>query len=51
MLHGQTRGKLKTQKVCKKDVNFTKSEGKFEKTGENNNFPEIGGANVLKQQK
>jgi len=42
MHHGQTGGKRKRHKVCKNQVNFTKSGGKFEKEG-NNNFPEIGG--------
>jgi len=34
MHHDQSRGKRKTQKVCKKQVNLTKSEGKFKKVGE-----------------
>ena len=34
MHQGQSRGKQKTNKVCKKHVNFTKSEGKFAKVGE-----------------
>jgi len=34
MHHGQSSGKRKTQKVCKKHVNFT-----FAKVGGNNNFP------------
>src|SRR6218665_1372649 len=37
--HGQSRGKRKRQRVCKKQVNLTKSEGKFKKVGRNNNFP------------
>jgi len=36
-------GKRKTQKVCKRHVNFTKSGWKIAKVGGNNNFPEIGG--------
>jgi len=43
MNHGQTRGKLKTHKVCKKHVNFTKSGENYKKYGGNNNFHEIGG--------
>lgn len=36
-------GKLKTRKVCKEQVNFTKSwGGNFKKYG-NDKFPEIGG--------
>jgi len=35
-------GKRKTHKVCKKHVNFTKSEGKCVKLGGNNKFREIG---------
>src|SRR6218665_3327313 len=43
-------GKRNTQKVCKKQVNFDKTEGKFRKVGGNNNFRETGGReNVLKQ--
>ena len=42
MHHGQTRGKRKTHKVCKKHLNFTESGRKFAKVGVNNNFPEIG---------
>src|SRR6218665_2378495 len=50
MHHGQTRGKRKPRKVCKKHVKFRKSGGKFAKVGGNNNFCEIGG-NVLKQKR
>ena len=39
--HGETRGKRKTHKVCKKHVNFTKSGG-FAKVGRNNNCAVIG---------
>jgi len=51
MHHGETRGKRKTQKVCKKHVNVTKSEGKFAKVG--GKIPKIGRGNVglLKQRK
>src|SRR6218665_1126691 len=35
-------GKRKTQKVCKKDANFTQSGGKFAKVGGNENLSEIG---------
>jgi len=35
-------GKRKTCKVCKKQVRFPKSGGKFQKVGGNNKFPEIG---------
>jgi len=31
-------GKRKTQKVCKKHANFTKSGGKFANVGEMKNF-------------
>ena len=37
MHHGQSRGKRKTQKVCK-NVNLPKTEGKFVKVGGKNNF-------------
>ena len=36
-------GKRNTHKVCKKQVNFSKTEGKFVKVGEKNNFRETGG--------
>ena len=36
-------GKRNTHKVCKKQVNFYKTEGKFFKVGGNNNFHETGG--------
>ena len=41
-------GKRNTQKVCKKQVNFSKTEGKFIKVGEkvsteSENFSKIGG--------
>jgi len=39
MHHGKSGGEVKTHKVCKKHVNFTKSGGKFAKVGGNNNFP------------
>jgi len=42
--------KRNTHKVCKKQVNFSKTEGTFFKVGGNNNFRETGG-NVLKQGK
>jgi len=47
MHHGQTRGKLKTHKVCKTPVNFTKSEEICKSSGE---IGELG-ENVLKQHK
>ena len=34
MHHGQSRGKLNTRKVCKKQVNLSKTGGKFVKVGE-----------------
>jgi|SRR6218665_1852129 len=43
MHHGQTRGKRKTHKVCKKHVNFTKSRGEICKSrGEIIIFPNRG---------
>jgi len=41
MHHGQSRGN--TRKVCKKQVNLPKAEGKFLKVGGKNNFREKGG--------
>src|SRR6218665_431207 len=35
-------GKRNTRKVCKKQVNLSKTGGKLVKVGGNNNFPEIG---------
>ena len=35
-------GKRNTHKVCKKDVNFSKTEGTFFKVEGNNNFRETG---------
>jgi len=43
MHHGQNRGNEKHVKYVKKHVNSTKSRGKCEKVGGNNNFPEIWG--------
>src|SRR6218665_2654424 len=37
------RGKRKTRKVGKKEVNFSKSEGNLKKMEGIKNFPEIGG--------
>jgi len=42
MHHGESGGKRKTQKACKKHVNFTKSGGKFAKVGGNKEIFEIG---------
>ena len=36
-------GKRKTHEVCKKDVNFTNSEGEIRKSGGKEKFSEIGG--------
>jgi len=43
MHYGKTRGKRNTHKACKKQVNFSKTGGKFVKVGGNNNFRETGG--------
>jgi len=43
MHHGQSRGKRNTDKVCKKQVNFSKTGEKIFKVGRNNNFCETGG--------
>jgi len=36
-------GKRNTRKVCKKQVNFSKTGGNLKSRGENNNFRETGG--------
>ena len=36
-------GKQNTPKVCRKQVNFSKTGGEFVKVGGNNNFRETGG--------
>ena len=41
MHHGQTGGKRKTRKACKKHV--LPNQGESPKVEANNNFPEIGG--------
>jgi|SRR6218665_17674 len=43
MHHDQSRGKRNAHKVRKKQVNFSKTGGKFFKVGGNNNFRETGG--------
>ena len=50
MHHGKSGAKRNTRKVCKKQMNLCKTEGKLVKAGGNNNFRETGG-NVLKQEK
>jgi len=40
---GKVGGKRNTQKLCKKQVNLSKTEGTFVKVGGNNNFRETGG--------
>ena len=42
MHHGQSRGERNTRRVCKKQVNLSKTGGKFVKEGGNNNFRETG---------
>ena len=44
-------GKQNTQKACKKQVNFSKTGGKFESRGEIIIFAKQGGNNVPKQGK
>jgi len=53
MYHGKSRGKRNTHKVCKKQVNVSKTRGSLSKVGgENNNFRETGGnVGLLKQGK
>ena len=49
MYHGQSRGKRNSHKVCKNQVNLSKTGWEiFQSRGENNNFRETGG-NVLNQ--
>ena len=45
MHHGQSRWETKYTKeaLCKKQVNFSKTDGKFVKVGGNNKFRETGG--------
>jgi len=42
MHHGETRGKRKSHKACKKHVNLPKTGGNLEKYWGKNNFREIG---------